>query len=203
MLVEPLIPKPLLLIVGGGHVGQAVAAQASLVGFEIVVIDDRPEFARPALFPDGHDDPLRRRSREQFGRFPIGADTYRRHRHARPSARRRGAGALLRKPAAYIGMIGSRRKVALMRQEFIESGRATAAEFDRVYAPIGLDIGAHRAGNRRQHRGPVDRGAAQGACGAENRVETESAMICAMVLAAGRSRAWARRSSCCPWAASR
>ena len=39
-------------------------------------------------------------------------------------------------------MIGSRRKVELMRKEFVESGRATAAEFDRVYAPIGLDIGA-------------------------------------------------------------
>ena len=45
ILVEPLLPKPLLVIVGGGHIGQAVAVQANLVGFEIVVIDDRPEFA--------------------------------------------------------------------------------------------------------------------------------------------------------------
>ena len=39
-------------------------------------------------------------------------------------------------------MIGSQRKVAMMRKDFVESGRATAAEFDRVYAPIGLDIGS-------------------------------------------------------------
>ena len=50
--------------------------------------------------------------------------------------------ACLGSPAAYIGMIGSRRKVAMMRQGFIASGRATAEEFDRVWAPIGLDIGS-------------------------------------------------------------
>ncbi|HJN18834.1 MAG TPA: XdhC family protein, partial [Armatimonadota bacterium] len=44
--------------------------------------------------------------------------------------------------AAYIGMMGSRRKIALMRRSFIENGLATEPEFDRVYAPIGLDIGA-------------------------------------------------------------
>lgn len=44
VLVEPVIPRPVLLIVGGGHVGQAVATHASLVGFDIVVIDDRPGY---------------------------------------------------------------------------------------------------------------------------------------------------------------
>jgi xanthine dehydrogenase accessory factor len=50
--------------------------------------------------------------------------------------------ACLDQPVAYVGMIGSRRKVAQMRRDFIESGRTTAAAFDRVHAPIGLDIGA-------------------------------------------------------------
>ena len=50
--------------------------------------------------------------------------------------------ACIRRPAAYIGMIGSRRKVPLVRRQFLDSGWATAEEFDRVYAPIGLDIGA-------------------------------------------------------------
>ncbi|MBC8868587.1 MAG: XdhC family protein [Planctomycetes bacterium] len=49
---------------------------------------------------------------------------------------------VLVEPVAYIGMIGSGRKVAMMRKDFVESGRATAAEFDRVYAPIGLEIGS-------------------------------------------------------------
>ena len=50
--------------------------------------------------------------------------------------------ACIRSPAAYVGMIGSRRKVATMRREFIESGRATEQQWDRIFAPIGLDIGA-------------------------------------------------------------
>jgi xanthine dehydrogenase accessory factor len=53
VLVEPVIPKPLLIIAGGGHVGQALALQAGLVGFDITVVDDRPEFTDPALFPQG------------------------------------------------------------------------------------------------------------------------------------------------------
>ena len=53
VLVEPVIPKPLLLVAGGGHIGQSLALQASLVGFDVTVIDDRAEFTDPALYPDG------------------------------------------------------------------------------------------------------------------------------------------------------
>ena len=53
VLVEPVVPGPLLLIAGGGHVGQALAVQAALLGFEVTVLDDRPEFTDPALFPEG------------------------------------------------------------------------------------------------------------------------------------------------------
>ena len=141
VLVEPLVPNPLLLIVGGGHIGQALAVQADLVGFDILVIDDRPEFTAADLFPTEATmrcGPIV----EEINRLPIGSDTYivivtRGHRHDAEAL-----AVCLHKPAAYIGMIGSRRKVGMMRKEFIESGRATAAEFDRVYAPIGLDIGS-------------------------------------------------------------
>lgn len=141
VLVEPLIPRPVLLIVGGGHVGQAVAVQGDLAGFDIAVMDDRPEFTKPELFPAGAALHCGRVGEEVAG-FPFAADTYavivtRGHQHDAEAL-----AACLRRPAAYVGMIGSRRKVALMREDFIRSGRATAAEFDRVYAPIGLDIGA-------------------------------------------------------------
>lgn len=141
VLVEPLSPRPVLLIVGGGHVGQAVAAQAVLVGFEIIVVDDRPEFTRPELFPHGTTTRCGRIG-EEVARFPFSVDTYavivtRGHRYDADAL-----AACLHKPAAYVGMIGSRRKVAMMREEFLRSGRATPAEFDRVYAPIGLDIGS-------------------------------------------------------------
>jgi len=141
VLIEPMIPRPALLIVGGGHVGQAVAIQASLVGFEVVVIDDRPEFTAPELFPDGVATRCGRID-EEISASSIGADTFivivtRGHQHDAEAL-----AACIHRPAAYIGMIGSRRKVARMRQDFISSGRAAAGEFDRVYAPIGLDIGA-------------------------------------------------------------
>ncbi len=141
VLVEPVVPKPLLLIAGGGHIGQALALQANLVGFDVTVIDDRAEFTNPALFPEGTkarcgDIP------KQIDALPIAGDTY---IVLVTSGHKLDAGALevcIHKPAAYIGMIGSKRKVALIRENFIESGLATTEEFDRVHAPIGLDIAA-------------------------------------------------------------
>lgn len=141
VLVEPLIAKPVLMVVGGGHVGQAVAAQAGLVGFEIVVIDDRPEFTREELFPDGATFRCGGIGEEVAG-FPLAGDTYivivtRGHKYDADAL-----AACIHQPVAYIGMIGSQRKVAMMRKDFVESGRAAPAEFDCVYAPIGLDIGS-------------------------------------------------------------
>ena len=141
VFIEPLIPRPVLLIVGGGHVGQAVAAQANLLGFDIAIIEDRPEFADPALFPPGtktHCGPVA----QELAAFPVNPDTFivivtRGHQQDSLALR-----ACIRRPAAYLGMIGSRRKVPLVRRQFIENGWTTAEEFDRVHAPIGLDIGA-------------------------------------------------------------
>jgi xanthine dehydrogenase accessory factor len=140
VLVEPLIPEPLLLIAGGGHVGQALTCQANLVGFDVTVIDERPEFTDPALFPAG--------TRTYCGDMAkqiatlVADDTYvvivtRGHKLDAKVLE-----ACIHRPAAYVGMIGSKRKVALMREHFIESGLATEAEFDRVFTPIGLNIGA-------------------------------------------------------------
>jgi len=141
VFIEPLIPKPVLVIVGGGHVGQATAAQAALLGFEIAVIEDRPEFVHPKLFPPGTTTrcgPIA----EELAVFPIHQDTFivlvtRGHQQDSIALR-----ACIRRPAAYVGMIGSRRKVPLVRQQFLENRWATASEFERVYAPIGLDLGA-------------------------------------------------------------
>jgi len=141
VLVEPVIPKPLLIIAGGGHVGQAVSLQAGLVGFDITVIDDRAEFADPVLFPDGTKI-LDGNIPELIAAQPIGSDTYivivtRGHKLDAEALE-----ACIHTRAAYIGMIGSKRKVALIRKNFVESGLAAEEEFDRVHAPIGLDIGA-------------------------------------------------------------
>ena len=141
VLSMPVNRRPLLVIVGGGHVGQAVAAQARLVGFEIIVIEDRREFADESLFPAG--------TRVQVGdlaaelaALDLDDDTFvvlvsRGHRLDVAALE-----VCLRRPAAYLGMIGSRRKVRMLREDWTRSGRATVEELNRVYAPIGLDLGA-------------------------------------------------------------
>jgi len=141
VLIEPVISRPVLLIAGGGHVGQAVAAQAIAVGFDVIVMDDRREFTRGDLFAEG----VATRCGDvvdEIGKFDISDDTYivivtRGHQHDIDALR-----ACIHSPAGYIGMIGSERKVSMIRKRFIESNVATAEEFDRVYAPIGVDIGA-------------------------------------------------------------
>jgi len=141
VLVEPIIPQPLLVIAGGGHIGQALARQAALVGFDLLILDDRPEFADLALYPPGA------KSRRgdvagQLAATPLDGETYvaivtRGHQHDRAALAACVAGG-----AAYVGMIGSKRKVGLIRQDLLESGAATAEQLARLYAPIGLDIGA-------------------------------------------------------------
>jgi xanthine dehydrogenase accessory factor len=141
VFVEPIIPKPLLVIAGGGHIGQALALAGSLIGFDIVMLDERKEFTNPALFPEGTTTRCGNIS-EQLAEMPVGKDTYivivtRGHQNDAEALEM-----CIHKPAPYIGMIGSKRKVALIRKNFIESGIATSEEFDRVFTPIGLDIGA-------------------------------------------------------------
>jgi xanthine dehydrogenase accessory factor len=141
VFIEPITPRPLLLVAGGGHVGQALAVQAVQIGFDVTIVDDRPEFAAPAVFPREATvccGPLA----EQIAAHSIDKDTYvvivtRGHRQDAEAL-----AACIRRRPAYIGMIGSRRKVALMRQNFLENGLATAEEWNRVHAPVGLSIGA-------------------------------------------------------------
>jgi xanthine dehydrogenase accessory factor len=137
--LEPRLPAPRLLIAGGGHVGLAVARLAVFLGFAVQVFDDRPEFASPARFPEAErvivGDPA-----VELGRASVDGGTFivivtRGHRHDAAALR-----ACIRRPAAYIGMIGSAHKVGLLRDEFLARGWASAAEWARVHSPIGLPI---------------------------------------------------------------
>jgi xanthine dehydrogenase accessory factor len=140
-LARPVLPAARLLIAGGGHVGQALATQASLVGFEVIVVEDREKFADAALYPPS--------VTTRFGdfakvldEFPIDRDTYVAVVGRGHPVDMKALAACIDKPAAYIGMMGSRRKVALVRKALIESGQATEEQFACVYAPIGLNLGA-------------------------------------------------------------
>lgn len=134
-------PLPRLIIAGAGHVGKAVARLGRLLDFAVTVIDDRAEFASAANVPDA-DAIIVGDIGEAVGAVEGSTDDFfvivtRGHRKDAEALR-----AAVGKPAAYIGMIGSGRKIGIMRGEFLRNGWATAEEWARVHAPIGLDIGS-------------------------------------------------------------
>lgn len=132
-------PGPRLIIAGAGHIGQALCPMGSRLGFEVTVVDDRPEFGSERRLPDADRIVVGNIGRS-LARLPLGRDAYvvivtRGHKYDAEAAR-----ACLKRPAAYIGMIGSRRKIDLMRANFLAKRWASGREFDRLAAPIGLPI---------------------------------------------------------------
>jgi len=129
-----------LLIIGGGHIGKALAVIGNLCGFSVEVIDDRPEYANAERFPEA-DRITRGRFDEVLADYAIDAGSYvvcvtRGHKHDEMSLR-----AVAGSSAAYVGMIGSKRRVAAVLKHLVEEG-ADPEAIARVHTPIGLDIGA-------------------------------------------------------------
>lgn len=141
LFIEPVFPPLRLVIAGAGHIGRAVAHLGRLLDFEVTVIDDRSEFANRKNLPDA-DHIIRKDFTEALGNIPFTPSTYvviatRGHEHDAQALR-----ACIRSNAGYVGLVGSRTKIALMRKEFLAKRWATAREFDRVHAPVGLPIGS-------------------------------------------------------------
>jgi xanthine dehydrogenase accessory factor len=140
-IAEPVLPAARLLIAGGGHVGRALAEHALLVGFEVIVVEDRAHFAQAERYPPGV---ITRHGEfaEALRDFPIDEQTYVAIVGRGHPVDMKALVACLNSRAAYIGMMGSRRKIALARKALIESGQAGEEQLARVYAPIGLNLGA-------------------------------------------------------------
>ena len=139
-LVEPLSGKPRVVIFGGGHVGARIAEAAAFAGWRATVVDDRPDFADPSRLPfaeravtcDFHD---------VTAAVQLDADSYvviatRGHQHDVELAAQ-----LAPLPLRYLGMLGSRRKVA-MTAGVLRSWSVEQEAIDRMHAPVGLSIGA-------------------------------------------------------------
>ncbi|MDW8321785.1 MAG: XdhC/CoxI family protein [Armatimonadota bacterium] len=143
--VEPVQPQPTLVLVGAGHIAHALAPMASAAGFDVLVIDDRPSFANPERFPTAARCIVGNIA-QSVRELPADHRTYivivtRGHRHDADALR-----VALHKPAAYIGMIGSRRKITVIYRDLLQKGEATPEQLARVHAPLGLDIGAQTVG---------------------------------------------------------
>ena len=139
LFLEPVYPLPRLIIAGAGHIGRAFSHLAGLLDFEVTVIDDRPEFANKALLPDA-DHIIVGDMKNALQDISIGSNTYvaivtRGHRGDADALRQ-----CIGSEAAYIGMIGSSRKIGLMKEEFVRNRWATPDQWEQIYAPIGIDI---------------------------------------------------------------
>lgn len=140
VFVEPVISDPALFIFGGGHVSGEIVPLASLVGFKVVVIDDRREFAKTERFPQAgevHEYPFE----GVMDRLAVDESSYivivtRGHIHDNIVLEQS-----LRTKAGYIGMIGSRQKRNIIYENLLAQG-FTQKDLSRVHSPIGLDIGA-------------------------------------------------------------
>jgi xanthine dehydrogenase accessory factor len=129
-----------LIIVGGGHVGHSIATIAAHVGFSVIVLDDREAFANAERFPMA-DRVICGDLVEGLRRLDMDARTYvvlvsRGHKQDEAGLREVAAS-----KAAYVGMIGSQRRVSTVLTHLAREGVPRDA-LERVHTPIGLDIGA-------------------------------------------------------------
>jgi xanthine dehydrogenase accessory factor len=140
--VLPVPPRIRLLIVGGGHVGQAVGKLAAECEFEIWVLDDREKYANAERFPAAQTIIVGDIGRElQALKSTVTPNTYilivtRGHNHDEEALYH-----LANTTAGYIGMIGSKRKVRLTFDDLLQKGISESA-LAKVNAPVGFEIGS-------------------------------------------------------------
>jgi xanthine dehydrogenase accessory factor len=140
VLAEPVIAASFLYIFGAGHVSKQIVPLANRVGFHVVVIDDREEFADPRFFPEAKE--IRyipfEGAMEKLGIYKSSfvVIVTRGHMHDKTVLSQS-----LKTGARYIGMIGSKRKRDIIYEKLLEEG-FTKQDIERVHSPIGLDIGA-------------------------------------------------------------
>ena len=139
IFIEPFVPNPVLLIAGAGHIAAPLASLAHLMNFSVSVTDDRASFASRERFPTSKQ-LLVGDIESMLQNYPITPRTHivlvtRAHAHDVQGLR-----AIIDSPAAYIGMIGSQRRVWAVFKLLHEEG-VPAEKLARVRAPIGLDLG--------------------------------------------------------------
>jgi xanthine dehydrogenase accessory factor len=141
LTVECYLPKPRMVILGGGHIALALTKMAKLTDFYVTVFDDRPMFANPGRFPEADevicDDFSRVMERVNVRSSDYVVIVTRGHKHDTECLE----GVLSGARPAYTGMIGSRRRVDIVLKQLADAGYAQE-QLDGVHTPIGLKIAA-------------------------------------------------------------
>ena len=138
--IEPIVPSPKVFIFGGGHISLFLAKISAMVGFQVAVIDDRPQFANRERFPEA--------AEVIAEEFPFALPKLKVNRSSYLVIVTRGHAYdqevlewAVKTEARYLGMIGSRRKIQTVYANLKEKG-IPQEKLERVHAPIGLNIGA-------------------------------------------------------------
>ncbi len=140
VFVEPILPAPMVVVIGAGHVGKAVAHLAKWLGFRVAVSDDRTEFCNPQTVPDA-DAYYPIAMNELPKRMKINRRTFFILTTRGSSVDAAGLGPLLDSPAAYIGVIGSKRRWATTVKELKTRG-VSEERIAQVHSPMGLELQA-------------------------------------------------------------
>ena len=140
VFVEAIIPQPRAFIFGAGHISKSLSKVANMAGFATIIIDDREQFANRERFPEA-DEVHAGEYEDVFPKLEVNHTSYlvivtRGHRDDM-----RVLKWALSTPARYISMIGSKRKVLGVMKELEREG-LRREDFERLHAPMGLEIGA-------------------------------------------------------------
>jgi xanthine dehydrogenase accessory factor len=140
VFVEPIQRRPTVVVVGAGHVGKAVAHLAHWLGFRVVVTDDRPEYANPEAVPEA-DETIVCSMAELPSRVAIDGSTYLLLTTRGVRVDIPGLPGLMDSPAAYLGVIGSKRRWEVTAQQLRDEG-VPEEKIARVTSPMGLELNA-------------------------------------------------------------
>lgn len=140
VFLEPLLPSETLYLFGAGHIAQSTAVMGKMLGFQVVVVDPRPEYNNIERFPDA-DSLIVEEYDNAFPKLDVDENSciviYTTGHVFDERCLHFAAGTR----AKYIGMIGSKKKVKEVKARLLQKG-VPKQQLDRVYAPIGIEIGA-------------------------------------------------------------
>ncbi len=140
IFVEPFLRTPTVIVIGAGHVGRSVVHLASWMGYRVILSDDRADLCNPESVPDA-DEYLPIPIGELLEKVEIGPQTYLVLVTRGVEVDIRGLPALLESDAAYIGLIGSKKRWAHCQEKLLEAG-VPQEKIDRIKSPVGISIHA-------------------------------------------------------------
>ncbi len=143
VFIDVVRPRQTLMVIGAGHIGEALAKMGAMTGYRISIVDDRQDFLSPERLPEAEEMIHVRyeRESEQLDPMPVHIDAATHVVVATWGWDEPALAQVLKSPAPYIGLVSSRRKFKLIADKLRERGYGDE-DINRIHAPIGIDIGA-------------------------------------------------------------